>query len=285
MNGKVSVKKIIEEELARDEIKLPLAENVAVNLGGLLHKDEINIAELSALVEKDPSLTAKVLNLSNSPLYAGLVKIKTVEQAITRLGIKAVKNFLMTISFRDVFRGGGQYLRSQFTINWRHSLACGICARRVAENSSLAFVSEEAYLLGLLHDIGTISILNTLARLKKKKDSGFELHDELVLEIIYTFHSSIGAKILRKLNFDDKFCSIVETHHDPESFPDQDDPLLNILQVANHLLQKIGISLKPDPNISIVGLPGTGRLGLDPLFISVMEVDLEDMLSNTEKIL
>ncbi len=284
MESSQSLINIIEEKLNSEDIMLPVPQDVAIDLSILLRKEDIDVKETVKIVEKDPSLTAKILNLSNSPVYAGLVKIKTIDQAIARLGIKTVKNFLMTIKFKDVFMGGSNFLKNIFSMNWQHSLACAICARRIAEKSNLSFIADDAYLLGLMHDIGTTPILSTLVNIKKQ-NSEIELSNELINEIIVAFHPQTGSKILEKFNFDKKMIEITASHHDPDKYKDQDDPLFCILQVADHIVKKVGISLNPDTNISILGLTHSAKLGLDPLFISVTEIDIEDLLSKTDNLL
>ena len=71
------------------------------------------------------------------------------------------------------------------------------------------------------------------------------------------------------------YCGIVATHHEPESYGNQDDSLFNILQVANNLMRKVGISISSDRDVSIVSLPSTAKLGLEPLFIATLELDIE----------
>ncbi len=286
MTREISVKELIEAELSKDDIPLPIPKHIAFSLNRLLSNEYVAIKSLSDIIEKDPSLTAKVLNLSNSPVYAGLVMIKTIDQALTRLGLKTVRNFIMTILIKDVFKGTSKYLNTLFETTWRHSLGCALCSKRIAEHASMSYLAEDAYLAGLLHDIGTISILNTIVDLRNRDESqSFEIHHHLIIEIIYSFHSSIGARILQKLSFDDKLCAVVEAHENPDEYEDPDDPLLNILHTADMMMKKIGLSLKPDPNLTITGLPSTARLGLDPLFVSVTELDIEEIMEHTDTLL
>jgi len=95
----------------------------------------------------------------------------------------------------------------------------------------------------------------------------------------------VGAKVLGRLNFEERFCRIVELHHNQDDYPDKDDPLYNILFVSNNLLKKIGLAFDPDPHISIISLPSSSKLGLDPMFVAMLEVDLEDSLQNMENLL
>jgi putative nucleotidyltransferase with HDIG domain len=281
----LSIKDLIEHELAKEEIDLPIPNIMASQLGTLLGNEDVDIEKLSKIIERDPSLTAKILNLSNSVFYSGLMKVKTVDRSIARVGLISIKNFLLTSVMKEVFNGEGQYFREKFIMNWKHSLGCAICSKRIAEQINLKSISEDAYILGLLHDIGTIFIFNTLNHVKMKKES-FDFSEGLIQEIIETFHPTIGAKVLKKLNFDEKYCRIVATHHDPVAASDDgDDPLFNILQVANNLMRKIGISITPDQNISIISIPATAKLGIDPLFIAMLEVDIEDTLHTMDSML
>lgn len=285
METNLSLKDLIEQELSHEEIDLPIIDTMAVNLGNLLNKDDVSNDELAKVIERDPSLTAKVLNLSNSVFYAGLVKVKTVDRALARVGLMPIRSFLMTVTMKGVFKGGGTHFQESFKLNWQHSLGCAVCAKRITEHLKLRSVAEDAYVLGLLHDIGTISIFNSLSKVAKTQEGSASLSEELIREIILSFHAPIGAKVLARLNFDERFCRIVEMHHNPDDYPDKDDPLFNILSVANNLLKKIGLAFEPDPHVSLVSLPSTAKLGLDPMFIAMLEVDLEDSLQNMENLL
>ena len=280
-----SLRAIVERELSMEEIDLPIIDTLAVSLGQMLRKDDVEFDDLAKVIERDPSLTAKVLHLSNSVFYAGLVKIKSVDRAIARVGLMPIRSFLMTVSLKGAFKGTGPYFQEGFKMNWRHSLGCAVCAKRIAEHMKMRSLSEDAYLLGLLHDIGTTSIFNALSKVSKEQDEHADMNEDLVREIISSFHAPIGSKVLARLNFDEHFCRIVEQHHAPDDYPDKNDALFNILYVANKLLTRIGIHAEPDPNISLVSLLSTAKLGLDPLFIAMLEVDLEDSMQDVENLL
>lgn len=280
-----SLRDMLESELTKEDIELPIPNQVAATLNSLLSDERVSVGHLAEIIEKDPGLTAKILNLSNSPLYAGLAKIKAVEQAIARLGMKTVQNFVMSILVKDMVITASPHLKELLQVIWRHSLGCAICSRRIALQVNLPQVSDDAYLLGLLHDIGTISIVNTISRIVQSRARAIELHEDLSLEVIKTFHAPLGEKILRKLNFEEAVCAIVGAHHEPECSAGLDENLFNILQVADNVMTKVGISLWPDPDILVTGLHGAVQLGLDPLFVSVTEVDIEETMANIDSLL
>ncbi|MEA2102656.1 MAG: HDOD domain-containing protein [Thermodesulfobacteriota bacterium] len=280
MAAKVSLKEIIEHELAAEEISLPIMDNMASNLHSMLMDENVSIQKLAEVIEKDPSLTIKVLNLSNSSFYAGLAKVRNVDRAISRIGLKTIKNFLMTVSLKGAFHSKGKRFHDLFQMNWEHSLGCALCGKRIAEQINLKSIAEDAYLLGLLHDIGTVSILNTLNKYYENMKQAMDVNDNIVNEILNAFQARAGAMILEKMHFDERFCKIVSMQDRPEEYNDPDDPLFNILKVSNHVLDKAGISLNPDPTIALMGLPYTRKLRLEAMFFAVIEVDLEDSLEN-----
>jgi HD-like signal output (HDOD) protein len=281
----LSIKDLIEKELSSDDLELPFPDTMASMLNTMLGKETLSIPDLGNMVERDASLTAKILNLSNSAFYSGLEKTRTVDRAIARVGMLSIKGFLTASLLKEVFVSKGGFFGQFFLCNWRHSLGCAICAKRIAEESKLKSLCEDAYILGLVHDIGTIFILSILNRLKKSSKSHEDLTEDLVKEIIESFHPAVGARILEKLNFDLKYCRIVATHHDPGQFSEQEDPLFNILQVANSIMHKVGISINPNKDISIISIPSTAKLGLEPLFIAMLEIDIEEILATMDGLL
>lgn len=274
----------IQEELSKKNIALPIPSGVAVNLNTLLGREDIAYADIARIAEKDSSLTAKLLNLANSSYYSGIVRAATIEQAVARIGINGVKNLLMTIIFKDVFVCKSNYLIKEFELNWQHSLACGLCAQKIADKINMSFLAQDAYMLGLLHDIGAVVILDVLCTLYKQRDD-LRLNSQAMLELLYSLHPAAGARVLGQLNFNEKICSMVETHHAPERYGLQDETLFNILITSDALLKKAGLSLRPSPDIVISDLPAASRLHVDSAFIAALEADIHNLSSDMDKLI
>ncbi len=277
------IRQLVGDELAKDSMPLPIPDEIAGNLQSLLGKESIEYNDLALIIEKDSSLTAKVLNLANSPFYSGLVRIKSIEQAVTRIGLQAIKSLLMTILFKDVFKIKKKYLAEDFRLNWQHSLACAICTKKIIEQSNVPFIAEDGYILGLLHDIGFVTILNALSTLQEKQQH--EIQHDGIVSALYQLHSDVGAEVLRKLQFNENICRIVETHHEPQTYEQQENTLFNVLQVSDALLKKIGLSLAPNPDLVIAELPYAARLQLDDTFLSLLESEIESLSADTDNLL
>jgi HD-like signal output (HDOD) protein len=191
----------------------------------------------------------------------------------------------MTVVLKDVFRVEMDSLQEEFCLNWRHSLACGLCARRIAMHSRrLAFAAEDAYLLGLLHDIGVVLLLNLVCRLHRgKKD--ISIDNALLHTVLARLHASAGAVLLKKMQFNEMFCSIVELHHTPEHYPNQQESLFNVLQMAEALSRKSGVAFNPDDTLHLAGMPAAVQLQLDGQFLDETVSAIAGMLSDVECII
>ena len=278
------VQQLINEALASEKVPLPIPDQVAGTLQELLSKELVDFEDISRIIEQDSSLTARVLNLANSPFYAGLVKVRNIEQAITRVGLQAVKSVLMTVMLKDVFSAGKGFLQEEFKLNGRHSLACGICAIKIAQNSSSPFIAEDAYLLGLLHDIGVILILNSFDSLARRQKD-LRIESDTIVGTVCRLHAPVGAKILRKMNFNERFCSVVEVHHTTDGNGSAGSALFNVLQVADHLLKKLEIAFTPDADFPLEELPAIGFLKLENDFLEEIKGEAVGMLTETERLL
>lgn len=274
----------IQDELSKKKIALPIPNNVAVTLNNLLGSENTSYGDIAKLAEREPSLTVKLLNLANSSFYAGLVRAKSIEQAIARIGVVGVRNLLMTIIFKEVFVCKSKYLSDEFTRNWQHSLACAVCAKKIAEKTNSPFLVQDAYLLGLLHDIGVVAVLDVLCTLYKNRDD-MKLDTPALIDILYETHASAGAMVLRSLNFNEKLCRMVELHHAPDTYAPQDETLFNIVVLADALLRKAGISLKPDTAVAVIDLPAVSRLNVDGGFITALEDEIHTISSDMDKLL
>jgi HD-like signal output (HDOD) protein len=277
-----SIINVIEDQIVQGDIHLPVLEKMANTVHHLFDREDVSNNQIATVIEKEPAIVVKILNLANSAAFSGVSKVHTVERAIARLGLKNVKNFMMTQALKDIFKGKNPLLYQIFQTWWKHSLACAIFCKRLVERVKRPQLADDAYLLGLLHDIGTVFILNTIERVNEEMEGCFENNAELLQEILDSLHARASGEILRKLEFDENFCRIVATHHTPDDYEDPENILFNVLQVVNSILCKIGIAIKSDPSLTIISLPSAKRLDVDPVFIAMTEIDIEDEVAALE---
>ncbi|MCL2001211.1 MAG: HDOD domain-containing protein, partial [Planctomycetes bacterium] len=114
-----------------------------------------NAADIGKLIERDQALTSRVLRLVNSSYYGFPRQIKSIKHAVVILGFSKIKSVVITTAVLRAFK---KSRANGFDITrfWQHSLAAAISAKALAETFGIGHAAEEAFIGGLLHDIGKV---------------------------------------------------------------------------------------------------------------------------------
>lgn len=258
------------EELASRISDLPTLPLVAHQLNLESQKDTFTSQILAGIIEKDPPLSAKLMKLANSAYYGFTREVASLDRAITLLGFNTVKNLACAVSVSRFFtpgQEGGVDLEGL----WQHCLGTAVCARLLIRQIARP-LAEEAFLGGILHDIGTIVILNNfpnqaLAALRAMSTRKIA-QSEAEKELIGFSHEAAGAYLVDKWNLPPRFYRIIRLHHNPPPqviAPDDVENLLLIAVYAGNQLSKVmglGKSLEP---VSSGVIPSAWKsLGLEP---------------------
>ena len=121
----------------------------------LINDQDVSTKELSEIILKDPSLTSRILKIANSSFYGLAKEVTTVNQAIMVMGLNAVKYFILSIAvFNQVLAQKNRSRLDQKHL-WTHFLEVAAASKKIAEHIDYV-LPEEAYVAGLLHDIGLV---------------------------------------------------------------------------------------------------------------------------------
>ncbi len=226
------------------------------------NQEEVPLQQVAGIIEKDPSLTGKILKLVNSSLFGLPRSIQTIDQATTLVGLNAVKSMAISASIHQVFgRMNGRGALNLKTF-WYHSLSCGILARRLARMTRHCN-PDQAFLGGLLHDMGRLVLLNQSPQGKTPRDgSGAAAAPAQDLEDEHAFgesHAEIGACLLEGWNLDTALADCARYHHEPLERIQQALPLVQTVFCANALSRGRIIPCPDDPQVfsSLLGLSET----------------------------
>lgn len=174
--------------------------------------DNSSANDLAAVIKRDPALTAKVIRIVNSPYYGGR-DITSVPQAVMTLGIRAVSSLALASSIYDMT--GAWELTIDRHRFWRHSLQVALATRDIAEAVGYPY-PEEAFVCGLLHDLGILvlekSFPKKFQRIWSKVENGDSLPD-LEEDIWGTNHARIGQFLLEQWGVPEVVCQAVGMHH------------------------------------------------------------------------
>lgn len=218
---------------------LPTLPHILVKLIKACNDDKTSLPEISSIIEKDPSLSGKILGLVNSAYYGLPKKIKTMEQAVTYLGTSTTKNTAISAAVLQTFRRTGKDDGLNLKLFWWHSLRCAVSARLLAR--ALKYASpEEAFLAGLLHDIGRlvlwVNVEETYGEILRKyiDRPDLLLAGEMGLGLN---HCEVGAWLMQHWEFSSFIADAVLYHHEPIERITGAFPLVKIVFAANSLSQ------------------------------------------------
>jgi putative nucleotidyltransferase with HDIG domain len=191
-------------------MELPLLPEAAQEAMRAATSDDTDARKLSEIIRRDQTLASHVLRVANSPLYAGRTRIISLQQAISRLGMSTIRQIALAVSCETrVFRvkGHERIVREMF----RHSLATAFVAQEIARLGRRNV--EEAFLAGLLHDMGRPLVLEKTIDLAEELK--VELSNDALGQATDAFHARAGATIAGSWGFSPGLVETIEYHHTP----------------------------------------------------------------------
>ena len=174
---------------------LPSLPDTAVRIQLAIEDDLSDADAVARLVETDPAIATKLVKTANSALYGGRSPVTALTAAVVRLGMQTTRNLVLTFALKEVFRTKNKLLRQRMKDLWEHSAyiaaTCFVLAREVE-----GVTPEEALLVGLVHDIGAIAVINYATRDPQRTADlgGLE-------QTISCMRGELGALILRRWKF------------------------------------------------------------------------------------
>lgn len=265
---------MIDNFLTSKDVKLPAFNATAHRIQKEIVKEEPDFRLIEKLIVSDQSLTGEVLRVSNSSFYRGLTQITTVRDAIIRLGIKEVSNIATLVTLQHNFRSKNPTVQKIMGKLWRHSVGCAIGANWLAKQTGFQDLAHEAFIAGLLHDVGKLFILKVIDDLKASGDIANPPSDKLLNEVMQNLHTDRGYALMVHWNLPEKYCQIARDHH-IEDF-DCSNFLIVLVRLANHMCLKTGIGLWKDPSLVPMATPEAKQLQLSEVDLARLEVRLED---------
>ncbi len=140
---------------------LPSMPFIANKVMQIVSDPDAQVHALQKVIEDDQALAGRILKVANSALYARRRQITKLTDAIVMLGFNTIRSIAVTSATRNLYLKKGKVLGLKDKLLWEHSVASGIAGRIVANKANPIF-AEEAFLWGLLHDIGKLVILQQL---------------------------------------------------------------------------------------------------------------------------
>ncbi len=198
----------LKGRLATCDTSLPMLPDLATRVITMTADPDTPAAALVRIVSKDQVLASRLLALANSAYCAPMREISTVTEAVVRIGTGAVRNLVVTISFYSRMYDQKIY-GAEGTRLIDHSIGTAYLSRLVADHAGLS--EDEAFLAGLLHDIGKMVILKIAH--DHRRQTGTSLDPEELAQVLEEEHAEVGARMLHRWNLPTTLEEPILHHH------------------------------------------------------------------------
>lgn len=241
--------------LHADDLSIPMLPDQATRVLQLVADPEVTIATLATVVSKDPVLATRVLGMANSALYGAMTSLRSVSDAVVRLGTRTVRNVVVTVSMHSQFKSAEAYGQNGAEF-MDHAVGTAYVAYLIAEQ--VRADADESFLCGLLHDLGKLVILKTAHAYQKKHD--LVIAPEELQEALEQHHALCGALALGYWNVPAEVREVVQYHHAFEESPSPQAAA--ICYAANLLSHRYGF-----------GCPALGDAVLEDTVFPYLDLD------------
>jgi len=192
-----------------------------------MHADDPSISKIGGIIEKDPAMSVKVLQIVNSAASGLRHTVSNVVQATALLGMDNIRKFVL---LAEVFSTADEEaLPDGMTLEglWQHALTVGQYAKRIAEEESEdRDVIDDSYTAGLLHDIGLMILATKLPdQFNKALECAREKHMSLFdaeKQVLGATHAEIGGHLLELWGIPDAIVEAITFHVLPSANPGQE---------------------------------------------------------------
>ncbi len=226
--------------------RLPSLGSINSALRELLSADQSYIAQISEVIRRDPSLTARLLRLVNSVYFGLSTPVNSVEEAIFYLGVRQIRQLAMLTPVIEDFQklaGNAPFPWREF---WRHCIGVAMMTREVI--SVVRVPNDEAdYVAGLVHDVGKIAMAAVFpehfAEIQRRLAEQPESLTTVELAVLGMDHCELGARYLQHHNLPEVMIETARYHHAPER-ASHHIPIVAAVSVADLLVRhaKLGVS-------------------------------------------
>jgi putative nucleotidyltransferase with HDIG domain len=270
------LKKALKLEISRrvrdNSLEVPMLPHIASQALSLASNPHSTINKITELVEQDQFIAAKLINIANSPVYRGIYEVTSVQRAIMNIGLRGVTDLIFSLSIgAKVFRN--KQFAERMNQMWQHSVGCAFIAQELARDHGED--TENAFLCGLLHDIGKVLIVDTISKMISSHPDRFirsSIDQNLLEDVLSEFHCQVGGLIGRRWTFPESLTASVVFHHEP--FQDgKVIPGALLTGVADIFCHKFGIGVPENPD-EISEHPMLKALKISPAKCKVFEKDL-----------
>lgn len=275
---------IILRRINENRLQLPSMPLVALKALDVLRDPNATFADIARILEPDPVIAARVLRVVNSAAYSRRDPVKTLEKAVSQIGVKPMRILMVELAACQVFTSRSPGIRQTFKQIWEHCLAVAMLSRDLASHVSPRVDPDVAYLAGLMHDIGKPVVAGLLLEAERKLLEELDvpfMTETLWQKTVAEAHRGVGALVATSWKLPPSIadtilhCDAYDEDSGPHSVP-------NVVRFANTLAKREGIYVGEVGGDEIVAaiLQGRSVLGVDEATERTLIATIHDRAGN-----
>ncbi len=254
----------VKAELEANRLVLPTLPDIALKVRDAVSKGDASAQELAEMIAMDPAISARLIQVVNSPLYRGTNEIKNIQMAVTRLGNSTIRTLITSLVMQQMFKPTSALLEHYFRNIWEQGVNVSAISRALA-----AFVphlnADEAMLAGLIHQIGKLPILTLVEKIPEFRDSPSRLE-----KLLEKAHPHVGKIIMDTWNFPQELKQVASEYVDFQRDHAGPADYVDLVQVA--FLQSISGTDHPACRVEWATVPAFAKLGLQA-DVEILEIE------------
>lgn len=253
-----AVQKSQLDDLIARTLELPVLPATTQKVLGIMADPDVSIEKIKRLISTDPALTAKILKVANSAFYGSYRNIQNLSQAILRLGLNAVRNMVVATSMKNVYKRYGLAEK----LLWEQMIGSALASSVIARHTRLVD-PEDAFIGGLLHDIGKVVVNNEFpekfAKVMERVYNEQVTFDTAERDLFEFSQREVGAFVVKKWGFPENLEFLIKFFDDNEAMSrdKQLAQLVAIIALSDRMCQKFGMGWRNtgDNEVSFGNLP------------------------------
>ena len=216
----------VKDAVVTEKLLLPSLPDIALKIKAECEKEDSSADNIAEVISQDPAMSVRLLQVANSSLYRTRHSTDNIQRAITRLGLKMVRNLIMSLSMKQLYHASNDVIAERFRELWLASIKTAAIARLLAENIK-HLDAEQAMLAGLIHNIGALPII-----LMAEEDDDLFDNPDALYKVVQKMQGDVGAYVFRNWHFPEYMIDVAnEAYHFQRSHSGPAD-YVDVVQVA-----------------------------------------------------
>ncbi len=238
-----------------EELQLPVLPEAVLKIRQVIRQADVGSTEIIQIVQADPVLSARLIKVANSPLYGTWREIKTVRDAVRRLGLETTKNLSFSLSVSQLFHARSSFIKQQIEQIYNECIQVSSLSYVIARSCASHLDPEQALLAGLLHKLGVIPVLRYI-----DEHPGLVRDTRSLSKSLTNLCLPVSRLLFERWHFDTEFLDVVEFADNWYRDTGQDADYVDIVIAAKILHHQHTDKL--DEAIKVDKLPVAEKLGL-----------------------